>query len=122
MFETGTATAAIDYIELLGERVRLVNKQLRACKAKLDSSLEELVNESPEGQRNEQRDVTIIQTMPRIGECQKNGVSGTARGGWKSRFYSAGMRPWKNTANCPSTALQFQSDRSHFFSSLRRAR
>lgn len=56
------------------------------------------------------------------GECQKNGVSGTARGGWKSQFYSAGMRPWKNTANCPSTALQFQSDRSHFFSSLRRAR
>ncbi|MBM3961012.1 MAG: IS110 family transposase [Planctomycetes bacterium] len=85
----GTATAAIAHLELLGERVRLVNKQLRACKAKLESSLGDLAKESPEGQRNEQRDVTIIQTMPGIGVIVAATLLGEAAGPLRERDYPA---------------------------------
>lgn len=85
----GTATAAIAHLELLSERVRLINKQLRACKARLESHLEELATEPPVGQMPEQRDVTIIQTMPGIGVIVAATLLGEAAGPLRERDYSA---------------------------------
>jgi transposase len=85
----GTATAAIAHLEQLAERVRLVNKQLKACKQKLASSLEELATEPAEGQKNEQRDVTIIQTMPGIGVIVAATLLGEAAGPLRERDYPA---------------------------------
>lgn len=85
----GTAAAAIAHLELLSERVRLINKQLRACKARLESNLEALAKEPPTGQMPEQRDVTIIQTMPGIGVIVAATLLGEAAGPLRERDYPA---------------------------------
>jgi len=85
----GTADAAIAHLELLGERVRLINKQIKACKASLESRLEDLATEPAEGQMHEQRDVTIIQTMPGIGVIVAATLLGEAAGPLHARDYPA---------------------------------
>lgn len=85
----GTATAAIAHLQLLGERVRLVNKQLKACKARLESMLEQFAVEPPSGQTVEQRDVAIIQTMPGIGVIVASTLLGEAAGPLHARDYPA---------------------------------
>ena len=85
----GTATAAIAHLELLAERARLINKQIKACKARLEALLEEMATEPPAGQKNEQRDVTIIQTMPGIGVIVASTLLGEAAGPLQARDYPA---------------------------------
>lgn len=85
----GTSVAAIAHLELLGERARLINKQLRACKARLESHLEALATEPPAGQTPEQRDATIIQTMPGIGVIVAATLLGEAAGPLRERDYPA---------------------------------
>jgi transposase len=85
----GTADAAIAHLELLGERARLINKQLKTCKAKLESALDALAKEPLEGQMHEQRDATIIQTMPGIGVIVAATLLGEAAGPLRERDYPA---------------------------------
>lgn len=85
----GTATAAIAHLELLAERVRLINKQLKGCKARLETLLEGMATESPAGQKNEQRDVAIIQTIPGIGVIVASTLLGEAAGPLQARDYPA---------------------------------
>ena len=66
----GTEAAAVAHLELLVERVRLVNAQLKRCSRRIDALLELL--SSPEsvesgGARCEQRDVTILRSLPGVG-------------------------------------------------------
>lgn len=85
----GTATAAFAHLQLLAERVRLVNKQVKACKVRLESLLEELAEETPSGQTGEQRDAAIIQTMPGIGVIVASALLGEAAGPLRARDYPA---------------------------------
>jgi transposase len=85
----GTATAAIAHLQLLAERVRLINKQIKGCKARLESMLEGLATEPPVGQKDEQRDVAIIQTMPGIGVIVASTLLGEAAGPLRTRDYPA---------------------------------
>jgi transposase len=63
----GTASAASAHLKLLGERARLLNRQLKDTKKQLAAALEQFdAGESP-GNESEQCDATIIQTMPGIG-------------------------------------------------------
>ncbi len=85
----GTATAAIAHLQLLAERVRLINKQLKDCKAHIESMLEQLAAEPPSGHKDEQRDVAIIQTMPGIGVIVASTLLGEAAGPLQARDYPA---------------------------------
>ncbi|MCK5941194.1 MAG: IS110 family transposase, partial [Planctomycetes bacterium] len=62
----GTAEAAGAHLKLLGERALLINRQLRDCHKQLEACLEKLTETDP-GNESEQRDATIILTMPGIG-------------------------------------------------------
>jgi transposase len=85
----GTATAAFAHLQLLAERVRLINKQLKGCKARIESILEGLAAEPPSGQKHEQRDVAIIQTMPGVGVIVASTLLGEAAGPLRTRDYPA---------------------------------
>jgi transposase len=85
----GTAPAAIAHLELLAERVRLINKQLKTCDAHIESILEQLASEPPTGQKDEQRDVAIIQTMPGVGLVVASTLLGEAAGPLRQRDYPA---------------------------------
>lgn len=85
----GTATAAIAHLTLLCERARLVNKQLNACMAHLESVLEQIAAEPPWGHKGEQRDVSIIQTMPGIGVIVASTLLGEAAEPLRARDYLA---------------------------------
>jgi transposase len=63
----GTAVAAGAHLKLLGERARLLNRQLKDVRKQLEAALSQLSEENDQGNEHEQRDTTIIQTMPGIG-------------------------------------------------------
>lgn len=63
----GVAGAAVAHLRLLGERARVLNKQLKQCKARLEELLAGLGQDSEQGSECEQLDATIIQTMPGVG-------------------------------------------------------
>jgi transposase len=64
----GVVAAASAHIRTLTPRIRLVNQQLRAAHRKLDQLPDQLVPaaESEPGQCSEQRDVTILRSMPGV--------------------------------------------------------
>ncbi|MBK8101382.1 MAG: IS110 family transposase [Planctomycetes bacterium] len=85
----GTATAATAHLLLLGQRVRLVNEQLKTCKASLEQLLERLGGEDCQGQTSEQRDVAIILSMPGIGMIVAATLLGEAAEPLAARDYPA---------------------------------
>jgi transposase len=85
----GTATAAKAHLALLCERVRLVNAQVKTCRAHLEQILHHLVEESNQGQTCEQRDVTIIQSMPGIGMIVASTLLAEAAEPLRARDYPA---------------------------------
>lgn len=85
----GTATAATAHLLLLGQRVRLVNEQLKTCKASLEQLLERLGEENRQGQTSEQRDVAIILSMPGIGMIVAATLLGEAAEPLVARNYPA---------------------------------
>lgn len=62
----GTAEAASEHIAWLLPRLRLVHDQRRECAQRLDQVLKALAEETP-GQPSEQRDVTILRSLPGVG-------------------------------------------------------
>ena len=62
----GTEIAATAHIELVAERLRIVNEQLERCRARLKTLLDDMESTDPE-RTGEQRDVTIALSMPGIG-------------------------------------------------------
>ena len=68
----GTAEAATAHLRMLLPRLRLLNQQIRQCHRKLESLLDRFANqgsssEDDEGQTVEQRDATILRSIPGVG-------------------------------------------------------
>ena len=66
----GTAEAAGAHIRAVAERLKLVNRQIREAHRQLDSLCARLVednNDKSTGQEPEQRDVTILRSLPGVG-------------------------------------------------------
>jgi transposase len=66
----GTAEAASAHIRTVAERLTLVNRQIREAHRRLDGLCAELAEgdrETPPGQKPEQRDVTILRSLPGVG-------------------------------------------------------
>jgi transposase len=68
----GTEAAATAHIRQLGDRLRLVNHQLKECRRNLETLCQMLSGPQPlqgndRGQRIEQRDVAIIRSFPGVG-------------------------------------------------------
>jgi hypothetical protein len=69
----GATEAAVAHIKLAAERARLVNRQLKDAHQKLEALCARLEppaageRESEPGQQSEQRDVTILRSLPGVG-------------------------------------------------------
>jgi transposase len=69
----GATEAAVAHIKVAAERARLVNRQLKDAKQKLEALCARLEQpddgerESEPGQRSEQRDVAILRSLPGVG-------------------------------------------------------
>lgn len=66
----GTAEAAAAHIRALAERLTLVNRQIREAHRRLDGLCAKLAGDDQEnapGQQTEQRDVTILRSLPGVG-------------------------------------------------------
>lgn len=66
----GTAEAAAAHIRTVTERLKLVNRQIRQAHRQLDSLCARLAEDNGDkspGQEPEQRDVTILRSMPGVG-------------------------------------------------------
>lgn len=85
----GTATAAKAHLAMLGERALLINSQLKACRKNMGRALERHAVESQPGQTSEQRDATIIQSMPGIGMIVAATLLGEAAAPLRARDYPA---------------------------------
>ena len=85
----GTATSAIAHLQLLGERARLLNKQIKSCKTRIQAILSEMATEPSSGNESEQRDAAIIQTMPGIGMIVASTLLSEAAGPLQARDYPA---------------------------------
>jgi transposase len=62
----GTAEAASAHIGTVAQRLKLVNRQIREAHRRLDGLCAKLAEEPP-GQAPEQRDVTILRSLPGVG-------------------------------------------------------
>jgi transposase len=62
----GTAEAASAHIEVLAERLRLVNGQIKKAERRLDELCDAIAESAP-GQMCEQRDVAILRSYPGLG-------------------------------------------------------
>lgn len=85
----GTGSAAAAHLRLLGERARLLNRQLKDVRKQLQSALDQLSDGADEGNELEQRDATIIQTMPGIGVIVAAALLGEAAEPLRTRDYRA---------------------------------
>lgn len=85
----GTSTAAAAHLKLLGERARLLNRQLREVRQQLESAIGQLAEGADPGNEVEQRDAAIIQTMPGIGVIVAAALLGEAGELLRTRDYPA---------------------------------
>jgi transposase len=66
----GTTEAACAHIRAVAARLKLVNRQIKEAHRRLDTlcaQLAEAEGETPPGQQPEQRDVTILRSLPGVG-------------------------------------------------------
>ena len=66
----GTTEAATAHIRAVAERLKLVNRQIREAHRRLDQLCAKLAGDAgeiPPGQEPEQRDVTILRSLPGVG-------------------------------------------------------
>lgn len=63
----GTTEAATAHIASLCERIRLLNRQLKDAYQRLDALTQRVAEETPLGQKSEQRDVEILRSLPGVG-------------------------------------------------------
>ncbi len=90
----GTVEAATAHIRALGERIRLINRQLKDCHKRLDVLCSRLgqvdaEGEAPEGQKHEQRDVEILRSLPGVGRVVLATLLAEASQPLRSRDYHA---------------------------------
>lgn len=85
----GTAPAAKAHLLLLGQRVRLVNEQLKTCSQHLEQLLQQLGAGDGQGQTCEQRDAAIILSIPGIGMIVASALLGEAAEPLGARDYPA---------------------------------
>lgn len=85
----GTAAAAAAHLRLLGERARLLNRQIKEVRKQLESALQNLAEGTELGNQPEQRDVAIIQSMPGVGVIVAATLLGEAAELLRSRDYPA---------------------------------
>lgn len=83
----GTATASAAHLSFLGERARLLNRQLKDCRKHLEAALDQMADGA--GNECEQHDATIIQTMPGIGVIVAATLLAEAAGPLQARDYPA---------------------------------
>ena len=63
----GTLAAATAHITSVAARLKLVNQQLKQAHSRLDELLAQILADDDSGQREEQRDVSILRSLPGIG-------------------------------------------------------
>lgn len=66
----GTAEAAAAHIRVLAERLKLINRQIREAHRRLDGLCARIAGDDEEnapGQQTEQRDVTVLRSLPGVG-------------------------------------------------------
>jgi len=87
----GTSAAAIAHIEMVAKRLTLVNRQIAAANQQLDRLTEGLVgSEAAEpGHREEQRDVTILRSLPGVGRIVLATLLAEASDALRRRDYHA---------------------------------
>ena len=89
----GTAEAASAHIGAVAERAGLVNRQLRDAHRRIDRLIEQLAGpeqtEDSPGQRGEQRDVEILQSLPGVGRIVLATLLAEAAGPLRERDYHA---------------------------------
>ncbi len=89
----GTTEAATAHIRAVAERVRLVNRQLREAHRRIDQLVEQVAKsqhaEDSTGQKCEQRDVEILQSLPGVGRIVLATLLAEASGPLRERDYHA---------------------------------
>jgi transposase len=89
----GTAEAAIAHIATVAERLKLVNRQIKEAHRRLDALCARLAEAADEenapGQTSEQRDVTILRSLPGVGRIVLATLLGEASEPLRRRDYQA---------------------------------
>ncbi len=87
----GTVSAATGHLEAVARRLALVNRQIGEANAKIDRLTERLADgeEPVEGQRKEQRDVTILRSLPGVGRIVLATLLAEAQDALRRRDYHA---------------------------------
>jgi transposase len=87
----GASEAAVAHIKVIAERARLVNRQLKDAHRKLDALCAQLEQpkQSEAGQGPEQRDVTILRSLPGVGRINLATLLAEAAEPLRRRDYQA---------------------------------
>ncbi|HET8996244.1 MAG TPA: IS110 family transposase [Acetobacteraceae bacterium] len=86
----GTAEAARAHITATAERLYLVNRQIKDVTRRLDALVEQLAGPEPEpGQAAEQRDATILRSLPGVGRIVLATLLAEAHQAIQARDYHA---------------------------------
>jgi transposase len=87
----GTVSAATGHLEAVARRVALVNRQISEANSKIDRLTEQLAGgeDDAEGQREEQRDVTILRSLPGVGRIVLATLLAEAQDALQRRDYHA---------------------------------
>ncbi|MGK7865524.1 IS110 family transposase [Falsiroseomonas sp. E2-1-a4] len=86
----GTAEAARAHIAATAERLHLVNRQIKNVTHRLDALVEQLAGPEPEpGQPAEQRDATILRSLPGVGRIVLATLLAEAHQAIQARDYHA---------------------------------
>lgn len=85
----GTAEAARAHVAFLVERIRMVNDQSRRCRKGLRQRIQGLASAQEPAESGEQRDVTILLSMPGVGQIVLGTLLAEAGGLLRERDYHA---------------------------------
>jgi len=87
----GTVSAATGHLEAVARRLALVNRQISDANTKIDRLTERLAGgeEAAEGQKEEQRDVTILRSLPGVGRIVLATLLAEAQDALQRRDYHA---------------------------------
>jgi len=90
---SGTADAAIAHVTIVAERLKLVNRQIKEAHRRLDALCARLAEAADEadasGHKSEQRDVTILRSLPGVGRIVLATLLGEASEPLRRRDYQA---------------------------------
>lgn len=99
----GTEAAVVAHIRVLVDLLRVVNRSLRDTRKKLSEAIESIeapkleTQDSEPGQKDEQRDVEIVRSMPGVGTIVLGTLLAEARAFLRDRNYEA-LRAYAGSA------------------------